>query len=302
MTYYVPKATHRAPSMAQRGNSTVKAIVVAIISFLIGFQSGKAQTAAPNDTHPEIRSFDHIFMVLLENVGYEAVIGNTIDAPYINDTLLPKGTLYTQSFGMRHPSLPNYLALFSGSMHGVTNDSCSNGPFGAPNLYGRMTRAGLTIQGLMESLPYDGFPGCRDGHYLKRHNPFPFFTGVPASAWVVYNGLPAVVPNFVFIVPNNRHNMHDGENLARKMQQGDRWLSENLPQFIHYANTRNGLVILTMDEGHVANHIPTLLIGPRIARGATNNMQVNHYNVLKTVTDNFGLDPLGQCAGLPGLY
>jgi hypothetical protein len=52
---------------------------------------------------------------------------------------------------------------------------------------------------------------------------------------VVYNGLPAVVPNFAFIVPNSLNDM---------------------PQFIHYANANNGLVILTMDTGLVVNHIP----------------------------------------------
>jgi hypothetical protein len=279
----------------------MKTILIAIILFLIGFQSVKAQTPAANEA-PEIRPFDHIFMVLLENVGYEAVIGNSRDAPYINNTLRPQGTLYTQSFGIRYPSLPNYLALFSGSTQGVTDNSCSNGPFNAPNLYARMAQAGLTIKGLMEDLPYHGFQGCTYSHYHKKHNPFPFFTGIPGSAWVVYNGLPAVVPNFAFIVPNSLHDMHDGATLAIKVRRGDRWLSQNLPQFIHYANANNGLVILTMDEGRVANHIPTLLIGPRIADGATNHIQVNHYNVLKTITDNFGLRPIGNCAGLPGLY
>jgi hypothetical protein len=279
----------------------MKTMLIAIILFLIGFQSVKAQTPAANEA-PEIRPFDHIFMVLLDNVGYEAVIGNSTDAPYINHTLRPQGTLYTQSFGITHPSLPNYLALFSGSKQGVTNNNCSNGPFNAPNLYARMAQAGLTIKGLMEDLPYHGFQGCTYSHYLKKHNPFPFFTGIPGSAWVVYNGLPAVVPNFAFIVPNSLHDMHDGATLAEKIRRGDRWLSRNLPQFIHYANANNGLVILTMDEGLVANHIPTLLIGPRIADGATNHIQVNHYNVLKTITDNFGLRPIGNCVGLPGLY
>ena len=66
--------------------------------------------------------------------------------------------------------------------------------------------------------------------------------------------------------------------------------------------THNGLVILTMDEGHVANHVLTLLIGPRIHEGVTKNVQVNHYNVLKTVTDNFGLRALGNCVGVRRLY
>jgi phosphatidylinositol-3-phosphatase len=290
-----------AQPTAQTPNITMKTMLTAIISFLIGFQSVKAQTMAHNDA-PDITPFDHIFMVLLENVGYEAVIGNSVDAPYINNTLLPRGTLYTMSFGISHPSLPNYLALFSGSTRGVTNDSCSNGPFQTPNLYARMANAGLTIQGLMENLPYHGFEGCTDGYYVKKHNPFPFFAGVPGLAWVKYHGLPAVVPNVAFIVPNTRDDMHDGENVHIQVQRGDQWLSGNLPQFIRYGNANNGLVILTMDEGQVANHIPTLLIGPRIAHGATNNIQVNHYNVLKTITDNFGLQAIGNCVGLPGLY
>jgi phosphatidylinositol-3-phosphatase len=136
----------------------MKTILVVSISFLIGFSSVKAHTPTANEA-PEIKPFDYMFIVLLENVGYEPVIGNSRHAPYINNTLLPLGTLYTQSFGIKYPSLPNYLALFSGSTQGVTNNSGSNGPFNAPSLYERMDRAGLTIKGLMEDLPYHGFRG-----------------------------------------------------------------------------------------------------------------------------------------------
>lgn len=69
--------------------------------------------------------------MVLENVGYEAVVGSP-SAPYINNQLIPRGTLYTQSYGIVHPSLPNYLALFSGSTQGVTNNKCIN-PATAPN-------------------------------------------------------------------------------------------------------------------------------------------------------------------------
>ena len=61
---------------------------------------------------------------------------------------------------------------------------------------------------------------------------------------MIYNGLPAVVANFALIVPNSLNDM---------------------TQFIHHVNANNGLVILTTDTGLVVNHIPTLLIGPRIA-------------------------------------
>ena len=94
------------------------------------------------------------------------------------------------SFGITHPSLSNYLALFSGSTQGVANDSCSNGPFHAPNLYTRMDRAGLRINHSSANggpaVPW--IPGCAYDHYLKRHNPCPFFTGVPGWTWIVNNG------------------------------------------------------------------------------------------------------------------
>ena len=67
--------------------------------------------------------YSHIFLILLENVGYDAVIGNTTDAPYINNILRPQGTLYTNSHAVAHPSLPNYLALFSGSTQGGRPDN-----------------------------------------------------------------------------------------------------------------------------------------------------------------------------------
>src|SRR5438552_2564289 len=70
--------------------------------------------------------YSHIFVIMLENVGYENVIGSA-NAPYINTKLLLQATLYTNSFGISHPSLPNYLAMFAGSTLWVTNDHCLSG-------------------------------------------------------------------------------------------------------------------------------------------------------------------------------
>lgn len=142
-------------------------------------------------------SYDHIFLIMLENVGYDSVIGSP-NAPYINKTLLAQGTLYTSSFGVAHPSLPNYLVLFSGWTQWVTNDHCldgtpPNGPFNAPNLYSELKKVGKTALAYMESLPSDGFNGCDSGLYAQRHNPFMFFNvgtanKVPYSATVIYDG------------------------------------------------------------------------------------------------------------------
>src|SRR6266702_1984374 len=102
---------------------------------------------------PAFAKWDHIFVIMMENAGYSAIIGNPIDAPYINKTLLPQAALYTESFGVTHPSLPNYLALFSGDIQenpADTSNHCvdnGNGPFNAPNLYHSLTVIGKTVEG-----------------------------------------------------------------------------------------------------------------------------------------------------------
>lgn len=243
-------------------------------------------------------AYDHVFVVVLENVGYENVVGSS-NAPYINNTLLPLGTLYSESHGVALDSLPNYLALFSGSKQGVTSNNCMdhpykpNGPFTVPNLYTRLTKNGFTCVGYMESLPYAGFSGCSAKPYFAKHNPFVFFTNVPGSAWVPYTAQ-TTWPNCAWIIPNVRHDMHNGTDSADKVKRGDLWLSQEMPDIIAYCNENNGLLILTMDEGPRTNknHIFTLLIGNREAQGALEGTRVDHYSMLRRITDNFGVAPL----------
>jgi len=260
-------------------------------------------------------AYSHIFVIVMENVGYGNVIGS-VNAPYINNTLLPQATLYTNSFAVAHPSLPNYLALFAGSTFSVTNDQCingtpPNGPFDAPNLYSELKKVGKTALAYMEGLPSDGYSGCQSGLYVQKHNPFMYFnTGttnnVPYAASVVYNGpypSTATWPDFTFISPNLVNDMHDGATVAIQVANGDTWLSQHLPPLISYAKNQNGLIILTMDENDFTEnqHIPTILIGDRIAGGQVATQTITHDNVTKTVTDNFGAAAIGNSVGLADL-
>jgi hypothetical protein len=260
-------------------------------------------------------AYSHIFIIVMENVGYENVIGN-VNAPYINDTLLPQAALYKNSFAVSHPSLPNYLALFAGSTFSVMNDNCindtpPNGPFDAPNVYSELKNVGRTGLAYMEDLPSNGYSGCQSDLYVQRHNPFMYFdagtpNNVPYAASVVYNGpysSSATWPDFTFISPNLVNDMHNGATVAIKVANGDTWLSKHLPPLISYAKNQNGLIILTMDEnGFTENqHIPTILIGARIAGGQVISQTITHYNVTKTITDNFGVAAIGNSVGLADL-
>jgi hypothetical protein len=63
----------------------------------------------------------HIVLVSLENEDYSTIVGNTADAPFLYQ-LISEGMLFTNYDGLTHPSQANYIALFSGSTQGVTNN------------------------------------------------------------------------------------------------------------------------------------------------------------------------------------
>jgi hypothetical protein len=111
-----------------------------------------------------------VIVVVMENRDYDRIIGSK-KAPFINGTLVPQAALMTNSHAIGHPSQPNYLALFSGSTQGITDDSCPHS-FDAPNLGAEAIAAGWTFGGYSESMPKDGFRGCNAYPYARKHNPF----------------------------------------------------------------------------------------------------------------------------------
>jgi len=154
---------------------------------------------------------DHIVIVILENHGYDQIIGSTA-APYINalanDTL---SALFTGSYGITHPSQPNYLALYSGDTQGVTDDLIPLGiPFTTPNLGRQLLDSAKTFSTYSEDLPQVGFNGELSGNYARRHNPAANWMGngtnqVPVTVNQPYLAFPsgnfALLPTVCFVQP-----------------------------------------------------------------------------------------------------
>src|SRR6476469_6740383 len=111
----------------------------------------------------------HVMIAVFENQNAGSILGNPA-APYLN-TLARQGAVLTDSHGVAHPSEPNYLALFSGSTQGVTDDTCPVNLSGA-NLATELARAGRSFVGYSEDLPAAGWTGCDSGRYARRHNPW----------------------------------------------------------------------------------------------------------------------------------
>jgi hypothetical protein len=241
----------------------------------------------------------HVTIVMMENRNYPLVVGNA-DAPYFNHTLIPQGALLTNMHAIRHPSEPNYIALFSGSTHGIQDDSCPH-TYASPNLATALFANGLTFGGYAESMPTPGFQGCwgSGGLYARKHIPWPNFSNVPASASRVYAGLPSPMPTLAWIVPNMCHDMHDCST-----REGDDWLAKNLPPIIAWNAKNDGVLIVTWDEADPdtdgKNRIPTVLVGPMIAPG-TSTTNANLYGLTSTIEWLFKLPCIADECNVPPL-
>jgi acid phosphatase len=238
---------------------------------------------------------DHVVVVVEENKGFGRIF-NSPEAPYIN-SLAAQGALFISSFAVRHPSEPNYLALFSGSTQGVGDDSCPHS-FNRPNLGSALIDAGLTFAGYSESMPQAGYLGCETGTYARRHNPWSNFPAIPAEANLPFTAFPtnyADLPSVAFVVPNLGNDMHDGP-----IQRGDDWLQEHLDGYIQWAQTHNSLFVLTWDEGSGNNQIATLMVGPMVRPGEYCE-RIDHYTVLRTLLDMFRLTPFGSTTNVDAI-
>ncbi|KEO83257.1 alkaline phosphatase family protein [Tumebacillus flagellatus] len=241
---------------------------------------------------------DHIVIVVEENRRNTQIIGNA-DAPYIN-SLANSGAYFSRSYGVQHPSQPNYLALFSGSNQGVNDDSVPH-TFTGPNLANSLFNQRLTFAGYSEDLPSVGFTGNWYGKYGRKHNPWADFTNVPSSANQPLTAFPtdySRLPTVSFVIPNMDNDMHDGT-----IAQGDAWLKQHLDSYVQWANAHNSLLILTWDEDDFSptNQIPTVFVGANVKPG-TYSETINHLNVLRTIEDLYNLPHAGNTGSALPIY
>jgi hypothetical protein len=244
-------------------------------------------TAAP----AAVPAFAHVVIVVEENKASDQVD----TAPFLA-RLAARGAAFTAFQGETHPSEPNYLALWSGSTHGVRSDACPVDLGGAPSLGSQLIDAHRQVAVYAEGLPAAGYLGCSSGYYARKHNPPADFAAtadarhdLPFSAFPTdYDRLPAVS----LVVPDLDDDMHDGS-----VADGDRWLSGHLSGYAGWAATHDSLLVVTFDEddGTPANRIYTTFSGAHVRPGRY-DLPVNHVSLLHTVEASFGLPLLGADA------
>jgi hypothetical protein len=266
---------------------------------------GKPLAVGGAATLPASRA-SHVVVIVMENAEYDKVIGSS-QAPYVN-SLARRYGLATRSFANTHPSLPNYLALTSGSTQGVSSD-CTDCHFAAPNIVDQLEAAHVSWGAYLEDAPAPCFTGAGAGGYAKKHNPFIYYDDVARSRsrcnrLVAFGRLrndlrAGRLPTYTWITPNLCDDGHDcGVGGA------DRFLARTVPAVLRELGP-HGFLLLTWDEGSsdrgccgVAHggHIATILAGPDVRPGTRMQQPVDHYGALATIEQALGLPLLAGAA------
>jgi hypothetical protein len=268
----------------------------------------------------------HVFVIAMENHDSTQIYGNTTNAPYINNTLIPQyahSTNFNDELALSIPSEPHYVWMEAGtnafSDHTFTGDgdpTSTNSTTNTAHLATQIKNAtnGVTWRTYQEGLNSSTgtCPIHSSGFYAAKHDPVVFFkdvSGSPPSATnsyctahhKAYSSFAADlaagdVASYTFITPNLCNDMHGASGCpnSNTIKSGDTWLSTELPRIISYANAHAGVVFITWDEGSSTLKMPFLAVGPGVKVGHTGTVSYNHSSIIKSVEAILELSTLSK--------
>jgi len=329
--------------------------------FLAALLASATLSAAP----PPIR---HVFIIVLENKGFDETFGPASPAPYLSQTLTAQGQLLRQYYAIGHASLDNYIAMVSGqgpnivtqsdcvfymnvvpglqtSFFGQTLGQGCVYPVPARTVADQLGASGLSWKGYMEDMTtacrhpalntFDTTQQARPGdQYAARHNPFVYFHSlldfgdclahdVDLSQLQTDLASASTTPNFAFITPNLCDDGHDSPCVDGRpggLATADQFLQTWVPRILNSpAWSEGSLLVIAFDEAESSDttaccgEIPGLntpnpggstpgpgggrtgavLISQFIQTGSVNDTPYNHYGLLRSIEDLFGLAHLG---------
>ncbi|HEY7124953.1 MAG TPA: alkaline phosphatase family protein [Ktedonobacterales bacterium] len=244
------------------------AVTVALVALLAVMLMPQAR-AASTDNRSDLKNFQHVFVIMMENTGLDALIGNP-NAPWINSAAQTYG-LATNYFGVTHPSQPNYIAATSGALNGVLDDNDIT--VDVPNIVDQLEAHGKSWTAYMQSLSLCNGDllahACGNQLYERKHNPFISYADVqnnPArTANIVdYGQLSSDlasnhVSDYVWISPDQCNDMHgraatpsdpcDFSQVQSLIATGDAFLSSTVRAIMNSrAWTGNSVIFITWDE------------------------------------------------------
>jgi phosphatidylinositol-3-phosphatase len=288
----------------------VRKASVAILT-LIAAVSACGATAAPRTAkrspvpHPCGQAsaapsrYSHVVWIVMENKSYDDVLGSSSDAPFTRGLAAACGSA-TNFHAETHPSLPNYLAMTSGSTQGVRDDA----PPPSHRIRGAsiFSQLGTRWRALQESMP-KSCDRSASSLYAPKHNPAAYYTSLTRSCGrqdLKLGRTPDLSARFTFITPNLCHDTHDCG-----VSTGDRYLAGLVPKIVSSAEYQAGRTALFVtwdeDDGSASNRIPTIAIAPRITAGTKSGARFTHYSLLRTTEELLGLGKIGAARRAPSM-
>src|SRR4051812_1123770 len=281
-------------------------------------EAGKQDEAARAAARSKARHFDRVLIIVLENTDYERAMRD----PSLK-ALAAQGASLTNFHALFHPSYPNYLAMIAGTDFGLhrkgsfLGDRQVNFPNDSAHITiaDRLIASGLDFKQYAEELPAGTCPwnisalhvADKRGNYVRRHVPFLSFRQIQEK-WCdrVIRVDSARVDNYFvqdakkglvaysFYTPNTNHDGHD-----TTAQVAGAWVKKFLDESFPEKLRKGTLVVVTFDEsgGNEDNQVYTVLLGDMVKPAnqqdpAVLGKRYTHFNVLRTIEDNFGLEPM----------
>ncbi len=282
----------------------------ALMALVIAGSGGGQPLVTPTPVPPLITAvpaFDHIYVIVFENKEAGAITGSA-SAPYLNQLIRQYG-LATNYTAVTHPSEPNYIALWSGSTQGVTDDRVHR--IDAPHLGDQLDAAGKTWKIFAQNLPVadsSGNPICYTGatasggpdgpgSYARKHEPAVSFVNVSndTSRCIAHitdlTHFDSAAANLELVIPNMCNDMHDCP-----VKTGDDWLKTWLPSHILDSpawRDTNSVLFITWDEGSSSKggggDVATIVVSKQTPAGFTSGTPHDHYSMLRTIQEAWGL-------------
>jgi phosphatidylinositol-3-phosphatase len=256
--------------------------------FAIGMMVPLVASAHTDASNGKLKNFQHVFVIMMENTGYDTLIGNN-NAPWINAAAATYGVA-TSYFGVTHPSQPNYIAATSGALNGVTNDNDIT--IDVPNIVDQIEGSGRTWKAYMQSLSLCGgnllAHSCGNQLYERKHNPFVSYLDVQSNPARMANIVDFSqlstdlaknnVADYTWISPDQCHDMHgraatpadpcDFSQVPSLIATGDAFLSSTVGAIMNSrAWNGNSVIFITWDESDFTGTGP---IGFGDTRGCCN--------------------------------
>ena len=255
-----------------------------------------------------------IVIVVEENHSAAAILAAT-NLTQVH-SLIQRGTLLTNYYAIGHPSLPNYLALVSGSTFGITSD-CLKCFQSSQTIADQLTAARHSWKIYAQGLPTRCAKVNEQGAYARRHNPLMYFDSIRHNPTMCNNVVPFTeygtdlaagnLPEFSMIIPDLNRDMHgvnetDTPTLQRDADQFLGNLYASLSTSAQWTGAAR--LIITWDEAGPFNPVPrgccggdahggriaTIVVAPRPAHPPTTDSGFyDHYSLLRSLETRFGL-------------